>query len=253
MHPDKGKQMWLELNNIIIVTDNINKKRAKADISYGEVSKGAILNQNKSIDHNFSALSSVLVKQDLRKMFMYILADMYEYHFWKASSVDASLVIGAHIITNYDSLKKVNLLEHSFGVFNQMHKLDIKKYGVFTDFFLLAALTHDFGKSVELRTKYGLSEKDPHHKNSSYYLIEKLKEEEFAITLSGANLQTYYAVADAIRLHHDKAKPIASLDSDEEESLDKFRDLVLKFLKEADHAQRNLELEEIRKNEEAIK
>lgn len=244
----KAKQFWLGMSNISTVTAMINKKRKIKDHLYcnsQEVSNH-ILDYRKTKEENLIALRKILKNKNIFDLYGSVVNDMYKYQFSEESSVDYSIQKSLYSVSELDKLGQISLLEHSFGVFNQMYLADKSTYGQFNDFFLLSALIHDFGKSSKLRTEFHLSSEDKHHKNSAKYLQQKIDSLKKNFTKE-ENITLGYVV-DAIRIHHDNLNKITSVhmtNEKEEQQFEEnsFHQIILDFLKAADLKQRTIEIE----------
>lgn len=242
----KSKQFWQGMNNISKITAMINKRRVNIDEEYGYYEEGVILSHKYTREKNSSQLISSLTNKTLFSFFDSLLDDMYRYNFMKISSVDSSIVTTLSSPSDIDIVSRVSLLEHTCGVFNKMFFSDKKTYGRFLDFFLLAAIAHDFGKSLLLREAFGLSGEVKHHKNSALYLEQKLVSHGNVFTAEDRKI--YELVVSAIRVQHDDIFMISSVHTENSEANkdffkdNEFRNLILEFLRKADREQRDREI-----------
>ena len=244
----KAKQFWMGISNISTVTTMINSKRNNQKHVYFNTQEieNQILQHKKTKEENLISLRKILKNKNIFDLYGSVMNDMYKFKFSDESSVDYTIQKTCHSVGDLDKLSRISLLEHSFGVFNQMYLSNKSTYGQFSDFFLLSALIHDFGKSPTLRTEFNLSSDEPHHKNSAKYL--ELKIDTLKKNFTKEEKLTLGYVVDAIRVHHDNFNKISSIpliDKTKEDQFEEnsFRQIILDFLKVADSKQRSIEIE----------
>ena len=249
MKVQKGKEFWMSVNNISKVTKLINEKRkVDKNIYTSNIQTFIVLDFNLTKEQNLMLLKNVLKNTKLFELFGYIINDMYKFDFINTSSVDASIQSNNYNTNDLDLLEGINLLEHSFGVVNQMNSKIDKSYGQVFDFYLLAALVHDFGKNPQLRNNYFLSSEKGHHKASAEYLEQK--RDELSESFGKFELDMINLVIEAVRVHHDNLNISIKIPNNLSSIVDKIdnnelQNIILKFLKESDISQREIELKKI--------
>lgn len=150
------------------------------------------------------------------------LEDIFKHNFIHDPSISENRLDYKHLTHNFNqtefaTLKKINLEEHTINVFRKiieiMEENDIYDAGVY----MLAALLHDFGKSSEIREDIAPGSSNPnstsykqHWEVSAEYVRNRLKEEgqrelkKFKI--DPEIKQTITIIADLVAHHHDKSK-----------------------------------------------
>jgi len=242
----KANQFWRGLRNISKITKLINEKRQIDKKSYYLNSQNkTILSIKYNKEQNLISLKRVLRNKKVFELFGSIINDMYKFNFINSSSVDSTIKKSINCANDLDYLERINLLEHSFGVVNQMNIVADTSYGRVFDFYMLAALVHDFGKSPNLRKHYSISSENGHHKASAEYL--ERKKIELKDNIDKFEIDMLNLVIEAIRVHHDNIKLI-SVPTEIENVLEdmkknELQNLILEFLKKADISQRKKELE----------
>jgi len=143
----------------------------------------------------------ILNNKIIAKLIANVLGDMYRFNFKEDSSVQRAFDKSRYSENDLDRLEAVNLLYHSFGVVNKMIEIIPATYNIFRDYFILAALAHDSGKSRALREEYAVSDENGHHKSSADYLI--LRYGKIRGGFPKEELDLLQVVCDAIRVQHD--------------------------------------------------
>ncbi len=242
----KTNQFWRGLRNISKITKLINEKRQIDKKPYYFNSQDqTILSIKFNKEQNLISLKRVLKNENIFELFGSVINDMYKFEFINSSSVDSTIQKSFYCTNDLDYLERINLLEHSFGVVNEMNIIADKSYGRVFDFYMLAALVHDFGKSPSLRNHYSLSSEKGHHKASAEYL--ERKKIELKDNIKKFELDMLNLVIEAIRIHHDN-NSLISVPTEIENILEdmkknELQNLILEFLKKADVSQRKKELE----------
>jgi len=231
---EKEFSFWLRSSNFLKITEKIFTDRDVDTAKTNESKAGLKLDHNKGLEYNLFIIKEILVDEKLFCLFEFILRDMYKFSFQTTSIISNN---SEKYTDDYKLLKNVDLLSHSFGVFNNITYITNNSLGIIRDYIFLSALTHDFGKSKELCLFYKISE-EKHHKASAKYLQTILTKKYFACHENILNERYYNFVSNALFIHHDDIK----IDSTKEKTNKSFEDLILKFLKKSDIKQREFEL-----------
>ena len=245
----KANQFWIGMQNISKITKLINEKRKVDKKSYYLSRQDEmILSINFNKEQNLISLKEILKNKQVYELFGYVINDMYKFDFINSSSVDSTIQKSFYSTNDLDYLERINLLEHSFGVANEMNIIADISYGRVFDFYMLSALVHDFGKSPQLRSHYSLTSEKGHHKASAEYL--ERKKLELKDNLGKFELDMLNIVIAAIRVHHDNnsliSVPTEIENVFEDMKKNELQNLILEFLKKADNSQRKKELKKIR-------
>ena len=151
---------WNSVYNIASIANLIKKKREESGQYEMKVlnvqSKEKILDENENFKYNLIALRKNLKSKRLLDFITYCFFDTYRFQFEKQSSVGSSIGKFSATQSDLDKLVSIDLREHTYGVINEMIKLLPVTYNSMYDFFILAALVHDYGKSVEMKKEYGI-------------------------------------------------------------------------------------------------
>lgn len=236
----KAEDLWGSVFSTTTLIEKIVNKKEQSDKQL-TANVDIVLSISSSMNENVFSFIEVIHNESLRNMTRDMIEDMYTYSFDDSSSVTGE----THLYdstSDYDKLKSITLMQHTFGVVNQMHELIGQKYGLYSDLFLLLALLHDFGKSSALKRDFAIDQSLPHHEASSEYLRHKIH--------SCKNITPYYRdllnkICVVMEAHHSRDKqsefyPVKSVGDDSGKELEI---LFLEKLKEADSSQRLVELD----------
>lgn len=237
----REEDMWATMHCTSVLLKKISDKRVTANQSQ---SNAILISRNelcvaKSKEDNLALFLALISSKSLKSLSTTIIKDMYEYNFDDFSSVDFKIE-GLSNNSSLESLVSISLLYHSFGVLNMMNKIIDKKFGLYSDLFYIAGLVHDFGKNNKLKSAYGIDTDIPHHEASSEYLKK--------INHKDKNVSRYYGdllnmVCEVFEAHHTKNLENLFYATKREEDSKEFQILLMKYLKQSDSMQRELELE----------
>lgn len=237
----KPEDFWATMHCTSTLLSKISSKRANAKKyhSDGVSVFSHELSVTKSKHENIELFVSMISSKCLKSLSETMISDMYKYDFDNSSSVD-SKIEGLTNNSSLEALVSVSLLFHSFGVLNMMHSIIDKKFGLYSDFFYIAGLAHDFGKSNKLKNTYGIDTDIPHHEASAEYLKR--------ISYKDKNISKYYKdllniVCEVFEAHHTRNLENLFYATKREEESKEFQILVMKYLKQSDSMQREYELE----------
>ncbi len=224
-----------KLISSIAIKNNRNPTESKKN----SVASGS-LNLTNPANVNVDIFTRMISSETLKVLAGELVLDMYEFHFDNCSSVNPNFVPKKSRKNMLGVRKSVSLLEHTFGTVNQMNLLIGKSFGVNTDFFLILALVHDYGKCENLKEEFQIVSSLSHNEASRVYL-EKVATNKNEISSYYHKLfGSIYRVLDA---HHNPTKQKEFYALAKEESDDAFEILLLTKLQEADFAQRQIEEE----------
>ena len=238
------KHFWMSIRNLECIVKTISEAR-KTRPNYRSSFIKNKLHENFTEHENLSIFIKTLNNSEIEKLMIEIFMDMYKYDFAGISSVKNKYSNLPQ--EGLENVKKSNLLNHTFGVINNMNEMISKSYGTATDFFILVAMVHDYGKSLNLIQGEVLAEYDKdgqkkyHHKISSEYLSNKIIGKKF----NKSTNKLLKATINAINLHHDQLNT-TNIKADEEKEVSEaeaFSSILLDALKKADIKQREYEEE----------
>ncbi|MBU0579837.1 MAG: HD domain-containing protein [Candidatus Margulisbacteria bacterium] len=235
-----SEQFWIASNNIINVTNEIFSRRKKRT-THIETKKNKfvkILSMQNNMVENLDSLLSIVHSKKLHRLFIQLVSDIYKQKF-ESSSIIQDTIYHASSRDANDGLKTINLQYHTFGTLNYMSRFTNDSLGEMRDYYLLAALAHDCGKSENLKIAYNCYLDAGHHKNSAEYIKKVL----MAKAENNAIKHMLSHVERAIRVHHDTdameeiiQKGIVGNDKDVVSRQ------ILSMLKRADQSQRQYEV-----------
>ncbi|WP_294961573.1 HD domain-containing protein [Sulfurimonas sp.] len=236
----KGIDYWASVHCTSVLIEKINKKRVLTNKmpSKGIVVEDEELSVAKSKKANIELFVKLMSNNSLRPLAKNLIEDMYKYEFDNSSSVDFN-------IENFDDniklkqLAAISLLEHSYGVFNIMKKIIDKKFGLYSDFFFIASLAHDSGKSHKLKEAIVIDLDISHHIASSQYLKKIVYQDNL---ISPYYKSLFEVVCDVFEAHHTKVSESLFYGVKKEEDNKELQILIMKYLKQADSKQREREL-----------
>ena len=241
MRDFSSDDFWNATNNMISCMDKIlakrkNKRNAeKSKACFSEI----LLDTKLSESENSTNLKKKVIDHNALIVLDSLIKDMYQYNFAKSSSVGGKIK-NLTMNGSVEKLKTINLLEHSFGVVNFMNKIISKRYGGYTDLFLILAIVHDFGKSEELRKAFMLDSTFGHWKASSQYLESKVK----SLKIASHYEKLIQIAVEVVNVHHDKDASII-FNPIGNKNKKSFHQLLLTKLIEADSEQREAELKKL--------
>lgn len=245
----QAKHFWQSMHNLSKITEIINKKRLESSdrdniAIQPKIEKKVILDIGRSREQNLIHLREVLLNKNLYELFAYIISDMYRHNFRTVSILDIDVHKHIYDENELDLLENVDLMEHSFDMFNRMHQyiIDGKMgYGQFVDYFFLIALAHDCGKSKVIQELYELSPEIGHHEKSALYLQERILDAGKRFTPGES--ETLRVVVNAIKEHHDDVLEIEVVPTELEENKDnELQTIILNCFKDVHTKQRKFEL-----------
>ncbi len=237
-----GDNFWAALHGTITMVNAIqNSRESKPSIPTAQQNFKEVLSCKNSKDENINTFVDFINSKNLKNFVKKLISDMYEFDFINATSVDYGIT-GVVAQEKYKLLSKIDLLEHSFGVINQISKIIGRTYGLYSDYFYLAALTHDFGKSTNLLKSYEIDSSLKHHEASAEYLRRLARIHPELTSHSRELLEVVIEVIDA---HHspELEKHFYGVKSNEDNK--ELHLIMIDKLKQADKLQRESETEKL--------
>lgn len=236
------QDFWASIYGTTTIISAIQKKRHSRIPVSSSASKSLIFDVCNTKNKNIENFTNLISNKKLKVIAKQLISDTYKFNFESSKSVDSNIT-GMELNYNLESLQNINLLEHSFGVLNVMIDILDQKYGIYSDFFFIAALVHDFGKSVSLKKHYEIDLSIPHHEASSEYLKKIYKRDK---SITDYYCKLLQAICDVFDAHHNSSLENQFHALKKEEENKEFHILIIKFLKMADTKQRNIEMEKLR-------
>lgn len=163
-----------------------------------------------------------------RKILIKIFEDMDKFNFDKASSVTN----GDALFAEYD-FSEIKLYDHTLNVFTEILKI-ANKEAQGREVLILLALLHDFGKSNELCTHYGITKEERHWMRSSHYFDAIIRQDKDSFDLDETAIKIIRYV---LSIHHDSINT-------EADRQNRYRNELIK----ADKAARALEKLKLKKS-----
>jgi hypothetical protein len=238
-----AENFWASMHCTSTLLDKIASRRRESKKKEYDVlhKEHGLLSVSYSKNENIDGITNLIGMKHFKAMAKIMMLDAYEYDFDNISSVNN----GSTIVLNekLEKLKSISLMHHTFGVVNELYKIITKKYGIYSDVFYIAALTHDYGKCDNLMQKYGVDVSLPHHKASSEYVKKVAAKVSSSVLITPQDSKLVGIVCDVLDAHHtpeDENMFHASKPTDENKTM---HIAVIEKLKEADQNQRSVELE----------
>ncbi|WP_457748572.1 hypothetical protein [Sulfurimonas sp.] len=238
-----AENFWAQMHCTSTLLDKIASKRKSSMRSeqYLFQKSNGLLSLSYSQQENIDRFVGLMGMKYFRSMASLIIKDMYKFDFDDCSSVDnlSTLSLNAKL----DKLSAISLMQHIFGVVNELFKKIIKRYGIYSDVFYITALAHDSGKCPVLKQTYGIDASLQHHKASSEYIKKIAIKAGNDILVTKHDQDLVNVICEVLEAHHspDDEKMFHAAHSNEESKT--MHIAVLEKLKEADSSQREIELE----------
>lgn len=244
-----GNSFWMGANLISNLANRLQKDRASKEKKIKELqAKSSLLFLGKENDKKTNIYILKKICSSNKKSYALLgdmLEDMYRFNFSDFSSVEQNNLETEEQKNDYSLLAKIDLFEHSLGVFNNMHKLIEKTYGEYFHHLLMAALVHDFGKCSSLCEEYKITKELTHCQKSAIYF--KMKVQEIGKYLNGGwtedEMRLLQIVVNAVDAQHNKNSRIQILSKEDKNKQENgIEKLFIDFLMEADKNQRESEV-----------
>ncbi len=241
MFNKNAKDVWENLHKNVLIYDLCNSSQRSFEENSalqirGKTKVSALKEEgNSGLDKNIKVAISC-ASYLYAEIFYDLFSKMTNLDFLGTPSVESKYKTSYFSENQRDTLERVNLFEHSVGVFFNMNKICIKNNIPvhIKDILLFLALVHDFGKNGAIRANFTPTdgkEDVPHEKVSARFAKiflteynERQKLEEFKIQTSDIEF-----IENTLSIHH--------TDVDKSQLHD-----LLKLLREADFKTREEEL-----------
>lgn len=239
----KVENFWASVHCTSTVLDKIAVKRRESKRVERHVLQKdeGLLSITYSEKENIESFVNIMGMKHFRIMAETMMKDAYKYNFDDSSSVNRKNTIDEN--SRLNALAHISLLQHTFGVVNELYKIITRRYGIYSDVFYLTAFAHDFGKSKALKWDYQIDSSLEHHKASSEYVRRVALGAENKVTITKHDDELIKTICDVLNAHHtpeDENMFHAVKSTDENKTL---HIEIINKLKEADQNQRAIELE----------
>lgn len=175
------------------------------------------------------------IKENYIKLIDFLYGQVIELDFISKSSVASKYSYEKLEVDNqYKMLGRISLEAHTFGVFREAIRITRNEEDNFSSKIVILALSHDFGKSEEIRKIVGVSDKQriPHNYVSGLYIEKVCK--DFNMPDEGKIFK------DILNKHHKIKKEKEYIKTEEDREFE--NNIFIKMLNIADHTQREREL-----------
>jgi len=228
------EQMWASVHSVnSLVKHILDKNKFPTNQSTKKILKAKTCH-TKSKKENIEIVSALIQSQRIKPLVLFFIEEMYRFNFDESSSANPTLA-EIQYSPSIERLRDINLMHHTFGVLNKMVEEIGLKYGLYSDYFFITALLHDFGKSVSLKEHYEIPLDINHAEASGEYLRKILHSRD---DISSSSLKILNILDVVMQAQHSKTVENTFYAIDTKKENEELKIRILEALKKSDSAQR---------------